>query len=149
MCVCVCVHVTAYLWRAEDHFQESILSFHYVGPRDWTQVVRLGSKYLYPIILLPVHSLNLTPKLLSYYCFSLVPTRPQWSHSSVSKFLVGLPSSASLSPAEFLNPLGFQLLPGRSWPFVDHFSTLIENHFFQDWWKGYDRCHTKNTKYPI
>jgi hypothetical protein len=28
VCVCVCVCVCVYMWRSEDNFQESVLSFH-------------------------------------------------------------------------------------------------------------------------
>lgn len=34
------------MWKSEDNLQED-LSLYGVSPRDWTQVVRLGSKYLY------------------------------------------------------------------------------------------------------
>lgn len=40
-----CTHMR----RSEDNFQESVLSFHSVGPRDWTWVVRLGGKHLDPL----------------------------------------------------------------------------------------------------
>lgn len=33
--------------RSEDSFQESVLSFHYVGSRDQTQFIRLSGKHLY------------------------------------------------------------------------------------------------------
>lgn len=32
-------------WRSEANFQESEISFYHVGPRDGTQVVRLGGRY--------------------------------------------------------------------------------------------------------
>lgn len=35
------------VWRSEDKFQESVLSFNCVGPGDQTQVVKLGDKCLY------------------------------------------------------------------------------------------------------
>lgn len=35
-----------YVWKSENKL---ILSFHRLGPRDQTQVIRLGSKYLYPL----------------------------------------------------------------------------------------------------
>lgn len=34
---------------SEDNLQDLILSFHQVGPRHRAQVVRFGSKYLYPL----------------------------------------------------------------------------------------------------
>lgn len=37
-----------YLWRSEDNLRELILSFHYVGSRNQTQVTGQGSKSLYP-----------------------------------------------------------------------------------------------------
>lgn len=39
-----CASTTLHFWTSEDNFQESFLSFYPVGPRDWTQVVRLGSR---------------------------------------------------------------------------------------------------------
>lgn len=38
-----CLHVL----RSEGNLQESVLSFHHVGPEDRTQVVRFGGKHLY------------------------------------------------------------------------------------------------------
>lgn len=34
--------------RSEGILQDLVLSFYHVGPKDWTQVVRFGSKSLYP-----------------------------------------------------------------------------------------------------
>lgn len=45
----VCMCATAYVWKLEDNVQESVLFFHRVGPREQTQVVRLGKGYL-PLI---------------------------------------------------------------------------------------------------
>lgn len=39
------MHATTRVWRSEDDFQQ-LSSFYHVGPRDRTQNVRLGSKYL-------------------------------------------------------------------------------------------------------
>lgn len=50
LCVYVCVHDTAHMWRSED---ESALAFHHVGPRNQTRV-RLGNRYLYLQIHLPL-----------------------------------------------------------------------------------------------
>lgn len=47
-CVCMC-HSEDTVWRSENNLQEFILSFHYTGPRDWTQVARLDSQCLYPM----------------------------------------------------------------------------------------------------
>ena len=38
----------SHMWRSEDNMQESIFSFHDVGPRNQTQVVRLSGGYLPP-----------------------------------------------------------------------------------------------------
>lgn len=35
-----------YVWRLEDNWEFIILLFHYVGPKDQIQVVRLGCGYL-------------------------------------------------------------------------------------------------------
>lgn len=40
----VCTMV--YMWKSEDNFQESVLTFHHVGPGDWTDVDRLGAGML-------------------------------------------------------------------------------------------------------
>lgn len=43
LCVCrgVCVvqACTEYVWRSEGNFQESVLSFHRIGPKDGSQAV--------------------------------------------------------------------------------------------------------------
>lgn len=55
-CVCVCIRVawcggagaTLHMsWRCKDSWQESFLSY-YKGPQDWTPIVSLGKKYLFP-----------------------------------------------------------------------------------------------------
>lgn len=38
-----------YIWKSEDNCKESVLSFHHVGLRDQTEVIRLGGKHLYPL----------------------------------------------------------------------------------------------------
>lgn len=76
MCVMVCI------WRSDKNRRESIL-FSYVGPKDPTQVIRLGGKYLYPLSHVVNPSLTLfflpyslplsSPFLLSFYfCISVV-----------------------------------------------------------------------------
>ena len=40
---------TAHIWRSEYSLQESAVSSHHVGPRDQTQVIRLGGEGLYPL----------------------------------------------------------------------------------------------------
>lgn len=37
------------MYRSENNFQESILSFHHECCEDKTQVIRLGSKWVYPL----------------------------------------------------------------------------------------------------
>lgn len=37
------------MWRPEDTLQESVFSFHPVGPGDQTQAVSFGGKLLYPL----------------------------------------------------------------------------------------------------
>lgn len=75
VCLCTCTHMYAYTymcirvththvcmhvyvssnvsklhtWRSENNLKESALSFHYVGPRNWTQIVSLGDKSFYPL----------------------------------------------------------------------------------------------------
>jgi hypothetical protein len=44
-----CTLAMALLWDSEDNLWELILSFHYVGPGNHTQVIRYGSKH--PILL--------------------------------------------------------------------------------------------------
>lgn len=43
------VLVLRHMWRAEDNLSGLVLSFYCVGPRDQTQVLRLGGKHLYPL----------------------------------------------------------------------------------------------------
>ena len=37
------------MWQSEDSWQRLALSFHFVGPRDPIQVIKLVGKYLYPL----------------------------------------------------------------------------------------------------
>lgn len=47
--VCVCVFVLVCMWRrSEYNLQELVLSFHRVSPQVGIQVIRIGSKHLYP-----------------------------------------------------------------------------------------------------
>lgn len=47
------IHAAWHEWRSEGNLWESILSFQYVVPGDWTQVSRLAGKWLLrPLILL-------------------------------------------------------------------------------------------------
>lgn len=41
-CMHISVHATACLWKPEDNLQDSVLSFHYVCPRDWIELRPLG-----------------------------------------------------------------------------------------------------------
>ena len=57
VCVCVCVCTSQRVHKeVEDNLWESVLFFHDVGPRDQTQVVRLGTKHLY-LLSHPAHPL--------------------------------------------------------------------------------------------
>lgn len=55
VCVCVCVWCPLVLERSSEHIracvfedrQFEVLSFHYMGPGDQTQVIRLDSNHLY------------------------------------------------------------------------------------------------------
>lgn len=42
-----------YVWRSEGNLWELVFSFCHVDPRDWTPVLRLGSKYPYLLSLWP------------------------------------------------------------------------------------------------
>lgn len=70
MCVCVCgvwvgvcarththarMHAcTPYtIWRSDYHLWKSVLYVHPMGPKDGSQVIRFGSKELYPMNHLP------------------------------------------------------------------------------------------------
>ena len=48
LCVCVFISTMTYMEKPEDNLLESLLSCH-VAPRDWTRVIRFGSKHLYPM----------------------------------------------------------------------------------------------------
>ena len=47
--VVVYAHTVDFIRNSKDNFQESIVCFHHVGPRDGTQVISLGSKHHYPL----------------------------------------------------------------------------------------------------
>lgn len=60
------------VWRSGENLLESVLAFHYVGSRIWTQIVKLGCKLvsldisqspkivkdLFLIVSAPIHSLQ-------------------------------------------------------------------------------------------
>ena len=50
----MCLYSIACMWKSEE---KSFISFHHLGPRNWVQVVRLGSKGL------EVLGLFIAPKL--------------------------------------------------------------------------------------
>lgn len=52
-CIYMLANTTVYAWMSEDNLQKLFLSFHYVGSGDWAQVIKVGSKCLYPISLAP------------------------------------------------------------------------------------------------
>lgn len=39
--MCVHVYMDMYMDMSEDNLKELILSFHHVGPGDWTQIISL------------------------------------------------------------------------------------------------------------
>lgn len=41
--MCMPTWITVPVWRSRDNMQEMALSFHCLGPRDQTHIVRLGS----------------------------------------------------------------------------------------------------------
>ena len=43
------VYALALMWKSEDDFRESVLSFYPADPGDQTQVIGIGSKCLYPL----------------------------------------------------------------------------------------------------
>ena len=45
----LCVHASVYVCRSEDNLQESVLSFHQLGPRDPTQNTRHSSNHIYSL----------------------------------------------------------------------------------------------------
>lgn len=48
--VCVCMHTRAcmqHVWRSEDNFRYSALSYHHLGSGEQSQIFRLGSQHLY------------------------------------------------------------------------------------------------------
>lgn len=64
-CVHIYMHrhlrVTAYMQRSDDNLLGSVLSFHHVGRRDGTQIIRLGNKYLDPLRHLTALILHILP----------------------------------------------------------------------------------------
>lgn len=49
VCVCVCLCAMTCTWRSQNNLREFFFSFHYVVSKDQTQVIRTGSKCLYPL----------------------------------------------------------------------------------------------------
>lgn len=44
--MCGCIHAITCMWKSEASPWEAILSLYCMCPRDWTQVVSLGSKHI-------------------------------------------------------------------------------------------------------
>lgn len=63
---------TVYMWRSEHKFGEQVLSFLHVDSRYQTQVIRLGSKPIYPLRHFTCPSLYLNPN------FKLDPKAELW-----------------------------------------------------------------------
>lgn len=49
MYVCSCVYHSIYMQMSEGNLQESVISIYHVGPREGTQVSRLGGKHFYMV----------------------------------------------------------------------------------------------------
>lgn len=43
------LHSKIHRWQREDNLQKSVCAFYHVSSADQTQVIRLGSKWLYPL----------------------------------------------------------------------------------------------------
>ena len=41
------MHATVHMWQSGDILRQLVLSFHCVGPRDWTQVLILSGWHPY------------------------------------------------------------------------------------------------------
>lgn len=39
-------HTKTHVWWPEDNFQDLVLCFHHVSPKDWAQVVMFGSPFI-------------------------------------------------------------------------------------------------------
>lgn len=59
-------HATAHMWRSEDNLWDLVLSFHRVGPRDGTQVIRCKHQYLYSLVISPALAFLVNMALPSY-----------------------------------------------------------------------------------
>lgn len=71
--MCGCAHVTVYLWQSKDNLKELVLSFRYAGPEAQTQVIRCGSKSLYPLNhLAGPFSLNLISETYNKYILGFI-----------------------------------------------------------------------------
>lgn len=62
LCLCICTHAVHLCGGQENSFWEWVLSFHFVGPWDWTQDIRLGDKCTYPL-----SCLTRPPRLSLYF----------------------------------------------------------------------------------
>lgn len=91
--VCACTYVTVYRQRSEDNIWESVLYFHYGGPRAQTQVLKLG--HLYPLS----HLASPDFLLLLLFCI-LMFSALFWEHFSVihPQFSSGLLSQRQFCP---------------------------------------------------
>lgn len=63
-----------HMWRSEDNFWESVLSFYHVSPGDWTQGVATSTSNHWGISLAPVYTLEHKSK--NHYWYLLSPNEP-------------------------------------------------------------------------
>lgn len=92
-CLCLCMYLRYSVQRSEDNIWESVLYFHYGGPRAQTQVLKLG--HLYPLS----HLASPDFLLLLLFCI-LMFSALFWEHFSVihPQFSSGLLSQRQFCP---------------------------------------------------
>lgn len=106
--VCVCAHVCMHtrLWKSGNNLQESALSLHFVGSRDWAPVLGLGVICLYlfshlrrPLELqTPNRNIGFTPIFL----FSDAKINSVWNNIKIISF----PSQRSFQNSSQASPSG-------------------------------------------
>lgn len=92
----------------QDNLGDLVITFHCVGPGDWTHVIRLGSKCLYWLQLT-----NLTGSDICYFCQPSIPVSPSRNNAL---FVLGEPMSAfpyHVTWRYFLLPVVLQV--ARAW----------------------------------
>lgn len=78
----MCEHtiITVHVQRSEGKWMGLVLSFHYAVPRNWTQVLSLGLRHIYPLSHLKAVPLTFPLSLNSFFYLIVMTKKSYWSN---------------------------------------------------------------------